>query len=56
MKIQFKNQKFQENAAKSVVEVFNGQPYKNGLQFLLDINLDKKQVSQEEVAEKNRSL
>lgn len=52
MKIQFKNQKFQEDAAKSVVEVFNGQHYKNGLQFLLDINLDKKQVSQEEVAEK----
>ena len=52
MKIQFKNQKFQEDAAKSVVEIFNGQPYKNGLQFLLDINLDKKQVSQEEVAEK----
>ncbi|WP_277250813.1 type III restriction-modification system endonuclease [Peptoniphilus vaginalis] len=52
MKIQFKNQKFQEDAAKSVVEVFNGQPYKNGLQFLLDINLDKKQVSPEEVADK----
>lgn len=52
MKIQFKNQKFQEDAAKSVVEVFDGQPYKNGLQFLLDVNLDNKQVSPEEVAEK----
>ena len=52
MKIQFKNQKFQEDAAKSVVEVFDGQPYKSGLQFLLDVNLDKKQVSPEEVVDK----
>lgn len=52
MRIQFKNQKFQEDAAKSVVEVFDGQPYKNGLQFLLDVNLDKKQISTEEVADK----
>ena len=27
MKLQFKHQKFQEDAAKAVVDVFAGQPY-----------------------------
>ena len=29
MKIQYKNQKFQEEAAKAVVDVFEGQPCLN---------------------------
>ena len=35
MKIQFKHQKFQADAARAVVDVFAGQPYKR-ISYLMD--------------------
>lgn len=37
MKLQFKKQQFQENAAQAVVDVFKGQPYSRGLDFMRDL-------------------
>lgn len=36
MKLKFKHQKFQADAAKAVVDVFNGQPYQSGMSYLID--------------------
>lgn len=35
MKLKFKHQKFQADAAKAVVDVFNGQPYQSGMSYIL---------------------
>ena len=35
MKLQFKHQKFQADAAKAVVDVFAGQPYLSGLKAIV---------------------
>ena len=37
MKLKFKHQKFQADAAKAVVDVFKGQPYQSGMSYLVDI-------------------
>ena len=36
MKLKFKHQKFQADAAKAVVDVFKGQPYQSGMSYLID--------------------
>lgn len=36
MKLKFKHQKFQADAAKAVVDVFNGQPHQSGMSYLID--------------------
>ena len=36
MKLRFKHQKFQEDAAKAIVDVFQGQPYQAGISYLID--------------------
>lgn len=36
MKLRFKHQKFQADAAKAVVDVFQGQPYQSGISYLID--------------------
>lgn len=36
MKLKFKHQKFQADAAKAIVDVFNGQPYQSGMSYLID--------------------
>lgn len=36
MKLRFKHQKFQADAAKAVVNVFQGQPYQDGISYLID--------------------
>ena len=36
MKLRFKHQKFQADAAKAVVDVFTGQPYQSGISYLID--------------------
>lgn len=36
MKLKFKHQKFQTDAAKAIVDVFNGQPYQSGMSYLID--------------------
>ena len=36
MKLRFKHQKFQADAAKAVVDVFVGQPYQSGISYLID--------------------
>lgn len=36
MKLRFKHQKFQTDAAKAVVNVFQGQPYQDGISYLID--------------------
>ena len=36
MKLRFKHQKFQANAAKAVVDVFQGQPKNEGISYLID--------------------
>ena len=36
MKLRFKHQKFQADAAKAVVNAFQGQPYQDGISYLID--------------------
>ncbi len=36
MKLRFKHQKFQADAAKAIVDVFQGQPYQSGISYLID--------------------
>ena len=36
MKLRFKHQKFQADAAKAIVDVFQGQPYQSGMSYLVD--------------------
>ena len=36
MKLRFKHQKFQADAAKAIVDVFQGQPYQAGISYLID--------------------
>lgn len=36
MKLRFKHQKFQADAAKAIVDVFQGQPYQRGISYLID--------------------
>ena len=36
MKLKFKHQKFQADAAKAIVDVFNSQPYQSGMSYLID--------------------
>ncbi len=36
MKLRFKHQKFQADAAKAIVDVFQGQPYQSGVSYLID--------------------
>ncbi len=40
MKLKFKHQKFQADAAKAVVDVFKGQPYQSGMSYLIDKGRD----------------
>jgi type III restriction enzyme len=44
MKLQFKHQKFQANAAKAVVDVFAGQPYLTP-SYMMDKGTDSKQIT-----------
>ena len=41
MKLQFKHQKFQADAAKAVVDVFAGQPASSVSRYLIDRGLEK---------------
>lgn len=36
MKLKYKHQRFQADAAKSVVDIFRGQPYKDGVEHIID--------------------
>lgn len=36
MKLRFKHQKFQADAAKAIVDVFQGQPYQSSISYLID--------------------
>lgn len=36
MKLKFKHQKFQADAAQAIVDVFKGQPYQSGMSYLID--------------------
>jgi len=49
MKLQFKHQKFQANAAKAVVDVFAGQPYLTPT-YLMDRGSDTHQLTLEEMS------
>ena len=48
MKLQFKHQKFQADAAKAVVDVFAGQPYLTP-SYLIDRGLGTEQLALEEM-------
>ena len=48
MKLQFKHQKFQADAAKAVVDVFAGQPYLTPT-YLMDRGSDTHQLTLEEI-------
>ena len=37
MKLQFKHQQFQEEAAQCVVKSFAGQPYSNNAKYIMDM-------------------
>ena len=49
MKLQFKHQKFQADAAKAVVDVFAGQPYLTPT-YLMDRGSDTHQLTLEEMS------
>ena len=49
MKLQFKHQKFQADAAKAVVDVFAGQPYLTPT-YLMDRGSDAHQLTLEEMS------
>ena len=48
MKLQFKHQKFQADAAKAVVDVFAGQPYLTPTAYMMDRGISRQQSLNEE--------
>ena len=48
MKLQFKNQKFQADAAKAVCDVFAGQPYMTS-SYMIDKGISEQEAQQQQV-------
>lgn len=56
MKLQFKHQQFQEEAAQCVVKAFAGQPYRNNAEYIMDMGSRANEVSFSQVGFGNTSL
>ncbi|GAB2021568.1 hypothetical protein RyT2_06420 [Pseudolactococcus yaeyamensis] len=56
MKLQYKHQKFQENAVNAVTQVFQGQPKQSPFQYLVDTGNSQKISLLAETGFKNARL
>ena len=56
MKLQFKHQQFQEEAAQCVVKAFAGQPYRNNAEYIMDMGSRADEASLKQVGFGNTPL
>lgn len=59
MKLKFKHQKFQADAAKAIVDVFNGQSYQSGMEYLIDkgkTNSQQQELGEDFIGFKNAKI
>ena len=56
MKLQFKHQQFQEEAAQCVVKAFAGQPYSNNAEYIMDMGSRADEASLKQVGFGNTPL
>ena len=56
MKLQFKHQQFQEEAAQCVVKAFAGQPYSNNAKYIMDMGTRADEASLEQIGFGNTPL